>query len=69
MREAMHIETVDRLTLREQLRLLEIAHETRDAEVKAAALAMLKNYLFPIVAVGGDSMRESLRNMMERDDA
>lgn len=36
-----HLEFHERLTVSQQFRLIEIAHETKDSEVKAAALYLL----------------------------
>ena len=43
------MEYVETLSLREQFRLVEIAHETSDSDIKEAALAVLKKYLNPLV--------------------
>ena len=43
----MNIEYIERLTLHEQFRLVEIAHESSDLEIKKAALAILEQYLNP----------------------
>ena len=43
------LEYVEKLTLHEQFRLVEIAHESTDYEIKKAALSVLQKYLNPIV--------------------
>jgi hypothetical protein len=53
-REApMNIQVVEKLSLHEQFRLVEIAHETGDYEIKKAALTILATYLNPPVIVAG----------------
>lgn len=44
-----HLQYVERLDLHEQFKLVEIAHESKDAETRAAALALLRNYLNPLM--------------------
>lgn len=44
-----HFEIVEKLSLREQFRLVEIAHETNDSDIKKAALSVLKKYLNPLI--------------------
>jgi hypothetical protein len=51
----MHIEYVERLSLREQFRLVEIAHESSDRDIKKAALAVLGKYLNPLVRLAPDA--------------
>jgi hypothetical protein len=51
---SMHFEIVERLSLHEQFRLVEIAHETSDSEIKKAALAVLEKYLYPAFLVLAD---------------
>jgi hypothetical protein len=46
-----HLEYVERLSLHEQFRLVEIAHETRDLEIKQAAMRVLHKCLNPLVTV------------------
>lgn len=41
----------DKLTLHEQFRLIEIAHETADSNVKAEAMSLLARHQMPMVAV------------------
>lgn len=43
------IEFVESLGLREQFRLVEIAHETKEPEIRVAALSVLRSYLNPMV--------------------
>lgn len=45
----MNIQLVERLSLHDQFRLVEIAHETSDFDVKKSALAVLQKYLNPLV--------------------
>lgn len=47
----MHIEIVEKLSLHEQFRLVEIAHETPHYEIRKAALEVLEKYLNPLVMV------------------
>lgn len=48
-------QVVEKLSLHEQFRLVEIAHETRDTEIKNAALAILQTYLNqPMIYLGTD---------------
>ena len=47
----MDIQYVEKLSLHEQFRLVEIAHETSDFEVKRAAMAVLGKYLNPLVRI------------------
>lgn len=49
-----HIEFVEKLSLREQFRLVEIAHETKDCDIKKAALTVLQKYLNPLVMMVND---------------
>jgi hypothetical protein len=44
----MSIEYVERLSLREQFRLIEIAHESNDSEIRRAALAVLGKCVNPL---------------------
>ncbi len=44
-----HLEYVDTLSLREQFRLVEIAHESSDRAIREAALAILHKYLHPLM--------------------
>jgi len=44
----MHIEVVEKLSLREQFRLIEIAHETKDYQLRVAAMTVLTRYLNPM---------------------
>jgi hypothetical protein len=46
--QPMNIEFVETLSLHEQFRLIEIAHETGDFEIRKAALTVLKGYLNPL---------------------
>jgi hypothetical protein len=46
-----HIEYVQRLSLHEQFRLIEIAAETRSEELRTAALKVLRSYLNPLVTL------------------
>lgn len=48
-RDAEHIQIIEKLSLHEQFRLVEIAHETRDSEIRTAALAVLQQYLHPLI--------------------
>lgn len=50
----MNIEFVERLNLHEQFRLIEIAHETNDSEIRREALRMLQGYLNPPVQLEPD---------------
>lgn len=43
------IQYIEKLSLQEQFRLVEIAHETSDHEIKKAALTVLQKYLNPLV--------------------
>jgi hypothetical protein len=43
------IERFDKISLRDQMRLVEIAHETRDDEIKQAALRILELVWSPSV--------------------
>lgn len=45
----MNIQYVEKLSLHEQFRLVEIAHETSDHEIRKAAMLVLENYLNPLV--------------------
>lgn len=45
----MNIQYVEKLSLREQFRLVEIAHETGSSEIRTAALKVLEQYLNPLV--------------------
>jgi hypothetical protein len=47
----MNIQYVEKLSLQEQFRLVEIAHETGDHEIRKAALSILQTYLNPLVMV------------------
>jgi hypothetical protein len=44
-------EVVERLSLHEQFRLVEIAHETSSTEIRTAALTVLQHYLHPPIMV------------------
>jgi hypothetical protein len=46
---SMNIQYVEKLSLHEQFRLVEIAHETSDSEIRKAALSVLQKYLNPFV--------------------
>jgi hypothetical protein len=51
-------EIVERLTLQQRFRLIEISHETNDSEIRAAALALL----FPPVLIAAlDEACETLK--------
>lgn len=50
----MHLEYVERLSLHEQFRLVEIAHETKDPEIRTVALKVLYGYLNPLVQLVAD---------------
>lgn len=43
------IEYVEKLSLHEQFRLVEIAHKTSSTEIKSVALQVLRKYLNPLV--------------------
>jgi hypothetical protein len=43
------IEIVEKLSLHEQFRLVEIAHETTNSDIRTAALRVLAKYLNPMV--------------------
>lgn len=45
----MNLQYVEKLSLHEQFRLVEIAHETSDHDIKKAALTVLQKYLNPLV--------------------
>jgi hypothetical protein len=45
----MNMQFVEQLSLHEQFRLVEIAHETSDRDIKKAALTVLQKYLNPLV--------------------
>jgi hypothetical protein len=47
----MNIQYIERLSLHEQFRLVEIAHETSNSEIRGAALAVLRHYLNPLVVL------------------
>ncbi len=53
------IEFVERLSLHEKFRLIEIAHETRDQEIRRAALDIILQSLYPPVQVSG--LNEKIR--------
>lgn len=40
-----HIEYIETLSLKEQFRLVEIAHETTNADIRALAIQVLQRYL------------------------
>jgi hypothetical protein len=50
----MRIEYVEQPDLREQLRLVEIAHETNDPEIRRAALIVLEKYSRTLVQMLND---------------
>ena len=52
----MNIEYVEQLSLHEQFRLVEIAHESSDLEINKAAMAVLRKYLNPIVMAVAPSL-------------
>lgn len=54
----MNIQYVEKLSLHEQFRLVEIAHETSDHEIRKAALLVLQKYLNPLVMVSATSNGE-----------
>lgn len=43
----MNLQLVETLSLHEQMRLIEIAHETSSHEVREFALGILRSYLSP----------------------
>lgn len=49
-----HFEIVEKLSLREQFRLVEIAHETKDDGIRKAALVVLQKYLNPLVRMASN---------------
>jgi hypothetical protein len=42
------LEVVEKLSLQQQFRLLEIAHETSDSAIRKYALTVLETYLTPL---------------------
>lgn len=50
----MNIQYVENLSLHEQFRLVEIAHETSHYEIRQAALEVLQKYLNPLVMVAAN---------------
>lgn len=57
----MNIEYVEQLSLHEQFRLVEIAHESSDLAIKKAAMAVLRKYLNPLVRVVAPSLSNGNR--------
>lgn len=53
------LEFVESLSLHEQFRLVEIAHETSDHDIKKAALTVLQKYLNPLIRMVADEHRGS----------
>jgi hypothetical protein len=54
----MNFQVVEKLSLHEQFRLVEIAHEAGIGEIRTAALSVLKQYLNPLVMYVGDPEQE-----------
>ncbi len=54
-------EYVEQLSLHEQFRLVEIAHESSDLAIKKAAMAVLRKYLNPLVRVVAPSLSNGNR--------
>ena len=52
MTDMQQIQVVEKLSLQQQYRLIEIAHETTDHEIKKAALETLRQYLNPLMMCG-----------------
>ena len=52
-----NIQFVEKLSLHEQFKLVEIAHETKDSEIRKAALAVLQKYLNPLVTMVPEDSR------------
>lgn len=50
----MNFHYVEKLSLHEQFRLVEIAHETTSPEIRDAALKVLGKYLNPLVMMVHD---------------